>query len=73
MPFPAIWTRSQRGELSADYESLAYPGHTFIFLQKRKTKQCSYFRCAHCAKAMKASFKGIKRNLRNSQPTRGYY
>lgn len=51
--YPAIWTRSQRGELSADYESVAHPGHTFIFLLKRKTQQCSYFRCALCAKAMK--------------------
>uniref|UniRef100_A0A183C9K2 MULE domain-containing protein n=1 Tax=Globodera pallida TaxID=36090 RepID=A0A183C9K2_GLOPA len=53
MPFPAIWTRSQRGQLSADYESIVYPGNTFIFLLKRKTQDYAYFRCAHCAKAMK--------------------
>jgi hypothetical protein len=53
MPYPAIWTRSQRGQLSADYESVSFPGNTFIFLQKRKTQQCSYFRCAYCAKALK--------------------
>lgn len=54
--YPAIWTRSQRGQLSADYESVAFPGNTFIFLQKRKTQQCTYLRCAHCAKAMKVCF-----------------
>uniref|UniRef100_A0A914MAT1 Uncharacterized protein n=1 Tax=Meloidogyne incognita TaxID=6306 RepID=A0A914MAT1_MELIC len=59
MPYPAIWTRSQRGQLSADYESVAFPGNTFIFLHKRRTQHCSYFRCAYCAKALKLR---IKRN-----------
>ncbi|KAF7635203.1 hypothetical protein Mgra_00005318 [Meloidogyne graminicola] len=59
MPYPAIWTRSQRGQLSADYESITFPGNTFIFLHKRRTPYCSYFRCAHCAKALKFR---IKRN-----------
>uniref|UniRef100_A0A1I8C1C6 CxC1 domain-containing protein n=1 Tax=Meloidogyne hapla TaxID=6305 RepID=A0A1I8C1C6_MELHA len=63
MPYPAIWTRSQRGQLSADYESVVFPGNTFIFLHKRRTQHCSYFRCAYCAKALKYRLKRKETNL----------
>ena len=65
MPYQAIWTRSQRGYPSIDYDSLTRPGITFIFVKKSKgTKGTKQYRCSNCAKALK-----LRKNRGASIPT----